>query len=329
MRYKQLKNVGVELSAITAGSWPAGNAGYGKVTEKECVEAFHAMFDAGVNCIDTAPDYGNGYSELVVGKALKEVDRSKIYVATKVGASACTMKAIRTGGGYKRDGRYENVLYECEQSLRRLGTDYIDFYFVHWPDPDTPFSETMEAMKTLKQQGKIRYVGLSNFNREQLIECERVCTIDALQPPYSMVMRNQEDLLKWCSDRGTSVFTYGSLGGGILTGSFRQVPTFEHRWDPRNYFYPFFRGPRFDKVLKVVEVMDKIAAEVGRPVSQVAINWQTSKPFISTALCGVRNAAEAIENCGAFDWELTPAQIQAIDDAIAANLDFNGEDKNY
>ena len=328
MRYHHIRGINVDLSAITAGGWPAGDAGYGPVTEKECVEAFHAMFDHGVNCIDTAPDYGNGHSEEVVGKALQGMDRSKVYVATKVGASACTLRAVRTGAGYRRDGRYENVLYECEQSLRRLGTDYIDFYFVHWPDADTPFSETMEAMKTLKQQGKIRFVGLSNFHRPDILTCENVCKIDAIQPPFSMLMRGQEELLRWSAGRGAATFTYGSLGGGILTGAFREPPTLE-RWDPRNYFYPFFRSPRFEKVMQLLRVMDGISAEVGRPVSQVAINWQTAKPFISTALCGVRNAAEAIENCGAFDWELTGEQIAAIDAAIAAYLDFDGEDKKY
>lgn len=326
MRYKHLRKANVDVSAIAAGAWPAGDAGYGPVTEAECIEAFQTMFANGVNCIDTAPDYGNGHSEIVVGKALKGLDRSKIFVSTKVGASAVTMKAIRSGAGHCRDGRYENVLYECECSLRRLGTDYIDFYFVHWPDVDTPFSETMEAMKTLKQQGKIRFVGLSNFNQKQLLECENVVKIDALQPPYSMAVRNQEDHLKWAAGRGVSTFTYGSLGGGILTGAFREPPTFERR-DPRSFFYPFFKEPSFSKVMKVVETMDKIAAEVGRPVSQVAINWQTSHDYVTVALCGVRNAAEALEDCGAFDWELTPDQIKAIDDSIAANLDFNGEDR--
>ena len=324
MRYKHLRNANVDVSAITVGCWPAGDCGYGAVTEKDCIEAFHAMFDHGVNCIDTAPDYGNGHSEIVTGKALKGLARSKIFLSTKVGASACTMKAIRTGRGYCRDGRYENVLYECEQSLRRLGTDYIDCYFVHWPDTDTPFSETMEAMKTLKQQGKIRFVGLSNLNRQQLLECEKVIKIDALQPPYSMVVRDQEELLKWAVSRGVSTFTYGSMGAGILSGAFREEPTFEPR-DPRSRFYPFFREPKFSKVLKLVDVLEQIGKEVGRPAIQVAINWQTSHDYVSTALCGVRTAAEAIEDCGAFDWEITPEQIKRIDDAIAANIDFLGE----
>ena len=327
MRYKHFRNANVDVSAMAVGTWPIGDCGYGTVTEKDSIEAIHAMFDNGVNMLDTAPDYGVGHSETVVGKAIKGYDRSKIFLATKCCASALTLKSARTGRGYCRDGRYEDVLYECEQSLRRLGTDYIDFYFVHWPDVDTPFSETMEAMKTLKQQGKIRFVGLSNFNKQQVLECEKVVKVDVLQPPFSMVVRSSEDLMKWAVQRGIDTCTYGSLGGGILTGAFHTAPDFERR-DPRNFFYPFFREPSFGKVMKVVDVLDQISAEVGKPVSQVAVNWQTQQPHVSTALCGVRTAAEAVENCGAFEWELTDAQIQAINAAIAANLDFDGADRS-
>ena len=238
-----------------------------------------------------------------------------------------TLKAVRSGSRYCRDGRYEDILYECEQSLRRLGTDYIDFYFVHWPDLDTPFSETMEAMNTLKRQGKIRFVGLSNFNREQILECEKVCRIEAIQPPYSMVVRGEEELMKWCEGRGISTFTYGSLGAGILTGTFRKVPTFGPG-DPRNRFYPFFREPSFSKVMKVLEVMDAIAAETGKSLPQIAINWSTQKDYVSTALCGVRNPAEAVENCATFDWTLTEGQIQMLDEAIEKYLDFDGADRS-
>ncbi|MBQ3412310.1 MAG: aldo/keto reductase [Oscillospiraceae bacterium] len=324
MRYKHFNSANADISAMCIGTWPMG-ATYGEITLEDSIDAIHAMVDNGVNILDTAPDYGAGYSEQVVGKALKELDRSKIFVATKVGAARTTLKAVRTEAFYARDGRYENVLYECEQSLRRLGTDYIDFYFVHWPDLDTPFSETMEAMKTLKKQGKIRFVGLSNFQKNQIIECQIVCQIDAIQPPYSMVVRRDEELLKWAAASRLNTFTYGSIGGGILSGAFRTEPTFEQR-DPRNYFYPFFKEPHFSKVMKVVDVLDEIAKEVGKPTVHVAINWQTQKDYVSTAMVGVRNRKEAEMNCAAFDWMLTDEQIKKIDDAIAANIDFDGSD---
>ena len=323
MRYKHFRSQNVDVSALAVGTWAIGAAGYGEVNEKDSIDAIRAMLEGGVNLIDTAPDYGNGYSEKVVGKAIAGLDRSKILISTKTGASALTLKAVRTGAGYQRDGRYEDLLYECEQSLRRLNTDYIDFYFVHWPDLDTPFSETMEAMNTLKRQGKIRFVGLSNFNKEQILTCEKVCKIDAIQPPYSMVARRDEELMKWCVNKGINTFTYGSLGAGILTGAFREPPTFGPR-DPRNGFYPFFQEPRFSKVMKVLAVMDGISQATGKPLAQITINWSTQKDYVSTALVGVRNPAEAKENCATFDWELTEEQIKAIDDAIAENLDFDG-----
>lgn len=323
MRYEFFPCAQANISKLAVGTWPMGNAGYGVFDEKDCIDAIHAMFDQGVNIIDTAPDYGTGYSELVVGKALKSVDRSKIFVATKVGNGGCTMRAIRTESGHALDSRYENVLYECEQSLRRLGTDYIDFYFVHWPDRTTPFSETMEAMRTLKKQGKIRFVCVSNFQKDQILECQNMCRIDALQPPYSMVVQRDKELMKWAVSNGIKTFSYGSIGAGILSGAFRTAPTFE-RGDPRGFFYPFYREPHFSKVMKLVEVLDKIAAEVGKPTVQVAINWQTQQSYVSTALNGVRNPAEALENCGAFDWELTPEQLATIDAAIEEYIDFDG-----
>jgi len=327
MRYKRFgKAFGAEISALSVGTWAIGAAGYGEVNEKDSIDAIHAMVDGGVNLIDTAPDYGTGHSEIVVGKALQGLQRDKIFVSTKAAASGCTLKAVRTGARYARDGRYENVLYECEQSLRRLGTDYIDFYFVHWPDLNTPFSETMEAMNTLKRQGKIRFVGLSNFNKAQILECDTVCSIDVIQPPYSMVVRGEEELMKWARQNRIDTLTYGSLGAGILTGAFRTPPDFGPR-DPRNGFYPFFKEPRFSKVMKVLEVMDAISAETGKPLAQIAINWSTQKDYVSTALVGVRNPREAAENCATFDWTLTDEQMSRIDTAIATYLDFDGADR--
>ena len=323
MRYEYFRCANANISKLAVGAWPMGNAGYGEITDKDSIEAIHAMVDKGVNIIDTAPDYGTGHSESVVGEALKGLDRSKLFIATKVGNGGCTMRAIRRGTGHALDSRYENVLYECEQSLRRLGTDYIDFYFVHWPDRDTPFSETMEAMRTLKRQGKIRFACVSNFQKDQILECNDMCEINGLQPPYSMVVQRDKELMKWAVSRGIKTFSYGSIGAGILSGAFRTAPEFKPN-DPRSFFYPFFKEPYFSQVMKLVNVLDEIGKEVGRPTVQVAINWQTQQDYVSTALNGVRNVQEAIENCGAFEWELTPEQLARIDAAIDEYIDFDG-----
>jgi len=324
MRYKHFKNANVDASALAVGTWAIGGAGYGAVEDQESIASIQAMFDGGVNLVDTAPAYGNGHSEIVTGKALKGYDRSKLLVSTKCTVGGTTLKAMRGVDSHDgRDATFANVMYECECSLRRLDTDYIDFYFIHWPDYDTPFYETAAALNLLKEQGKIRYIGLSNFSKEQMLNVERYCKIDVIQPAYSMVVRRDEDLMKWSVERGIDTFTYGSLGAGILTGAFREVPTFQ-KGDPRDHFYPFFKEPHFSKVMKVLAVMDEISAQTGKPLAQIAINWSTQKDYVSTALCGVRNVAEAAENCATFDWTLTDAQIAAIDAAIAANLDFDG-----
>ncbi len=327
MRYKHFKNANVDASALAVGTWAIGAFGYGDVNDEDSVAAIRAMFDGGVNLIDTAPVYGAGYSEKVCARALEGLDRSKILVSTKCGVGPTTLKHQRgltpVGKQSLRDSSFANLMYECEQSLRRLKTDYIDFYFIHWPDYDMPFEETAAALNLLKQQGKIRFIGLSNFSKEQMLEMGKYCRIDVIQPAYSMVSRRDEDLMKWCHTQGIDTFTYGSLGAGILTGTFREVPTFGEK-DPRNGFYPFFKEPHFSKVMKVLAVMDEISAETGKPLPQIAINWSTQKDYVSTALCGVRNVKEAQENCSTFDWTLTDEQIARLDAAIAKYLDFDG-----
>ena len=317
MRYKHFKNADVDASVLAVGTWAIGGQGYGDVNEKDSVAAIQAMFDGGVNLIDTAPAYGAGYSETVCAKALKGYDRSKILVSTKCAIATTTAKYKRhPQPDMVRDGSYANILYECEQSLRRLETDYIDFLFVHWPDYDTPFAETMEAMNQLKKEGKVRFVGLSNFNEEQITECQKYGVIDAVQPPYSMVNERDKGLMEWCRDRGIGSFTYGSLGSGILTGAIRELP----KWDPDDFrytFYDFYKEPKFSKCMELLKVLDKIAAEKNKPLAQIAINWSTQKDYVGTALCGVRNVKEAEENCATFDWTLTDDEMATIDQALA------------
>ena len=328
MRYTHFKRADVDVSKMAVGTWAIGGNRYGEVDEKDSIDAIRAMLDGGVNLIDTAPGYGTGHSEEVVGKAIKGLDRSKFMISTKFGISGTTMKAQKTGDSSVRDGSFESLLYECEQSLRRLGTDHIDFYIMHWPDYDTPFEVTMSALAHLKKQGKIRFVGLSNVTREHIVECQKYIDIDVIQPAYSMVVRKFEDLMKWAHGEGIDTMTYGSLGAGILTGAYREPPKFADN-DYRNSFYPFFKDPEFSKVMKVLEVMDQISAETGKPLSQIAINWSNSKDYVSTCLCGVRNVEEAKENCATFDWDLTPEQVKMLDEAIDKYLDFDGTSPKY
>ena len=177
---------------------------------------------------------------------------------------------------------------------------------------NTPLEETMDAMLELKKQGKIRFIGVSNFNQAMIEECLKTTMIDAVQPPYSMVNESEKGLMKWCAEKGISSFSYGSLGAGILTGVIREIPN----WDPLDFrftFYDFYQEPKFSKCMELLKTLDAISANNGHPLAQIVLNWSTQKDYVDTALCGVRNVKEAQENCATFDWMLTKEEIEIID----------------
>lgn len=310
MRYKQFGNTDMNVSALTVGTWAIGGANWGKSNKADSIAAIHAMMDNGVNMIDTAPGYNFGESERIVGEAIKG-RRDKIYITTKTGVYNDVEK------GFVKDCRRETVFRLCDESLRNLQTDYVDLMVIHWPDIEhnAPFEETMKALEDLKKAGKIRYAGVSNFNREQIEEVQKYGVISAFQPPYSMVNRSQEELMKWTSQNGIANMTYGSLGAGILTGAIRTLPKFEPG-DMRVEFYDFFKEPKFSKIMKLLGVLDKIAENHKASVAQVAVNWNSQKDFVNTSLCGVRRVEEANEDCKGFEWSLTDHEINLIDKAI-------------
>ena len=312
MRYKHFKNAGVDVSSLAIGTWAIGGARYGEVNEKDSIDAIHAMIENGVNLVDTAPAYNCGVSEEIVGRALKGGYRDKVFISTKFGIGDGMDKA----GVIPRDASRKACFAECEDSLRRLGVDHIDFYFVHWPDANTPLAETMDAMLELKKQGKIRFIGVSNFDKAMIEECLKTTMIDAVQPPYSMVNQSEKELIEWCHEKGIASFSYASLGSGILTGAIRSIPD----WDPLDFrftFYDFYKEPKFSKCMELLKTLDEISAGNGHPLSQIALNWSTQKDYVGTALCGVRNIQEAKENCAAFDWTLTDEEMAIIAKKLA------------
>ena len=309
MRSKHVGNAGIDISALAVGTWAIGGQQWGDVNEKDSIDAIRAMIDGGVNLVDTAPIYGNGHSEEVVGKALENGYREKVFLATKFSISN------DENGAVINNGSYENAIWECEQSLKRLNTDHIDIYIMHWPDPATPVEVTMKALADLKKSGKIRFIGVSNFDRNLIEEAQKVVRIDFLQPPYSMVEESQKELLAWCETQGIGTMTYGSLGAGILTGAIRELPDWEEN-DFRYTFYDYFKNPKFSKIMELLKVMDKIAQVRNKPLAQIAINWSTQKSYVSTAICGVRDPQQAYENCATFDWELTGEEMELIDSEI-------------
>lgn len=311
MRYKKLGKTGLEVSAITVGTWAIGGANYGEVNDADSVKAIRAMLERGINIIDTAPIYGNGHSEEVVGKAIQGLDREKLIVVTKAGL-------VWQDGvpGCERDISGKSIKKEIDDSLRRLNTDYIDVYLVHKPDfKGTPAEDTMSAMMDIKASGKVRHIGVSNYSVEKMIEAQQFGEIEVVQPPFSMVDRTELDVLEYAKQHDMGVMTYGSLGAGLLTGSIRELP----KWDKDDYrytFYNYFTEPKFSKAQELLKVLDKIAEAHHCPVAQVAVNWSTQNPLVDTALMGVRNEHEAEENCAATLWDLSEEEIRVINEAI-------------
>lgn len=311
MRYKTFGSTGQEISSVAVGTWAMGGANsaggsFGEVDRSESIAAIKAMLEEGVNIIDTAPIYGEGAAEEIVGEAIKGYDREKLYIATKFGSYISHFD-----GKPVRNNKYDPIMREFEDSLARLGTDYIDFYLMHWPDVNTSIEETMAALNDLKKAGKIRYTGLCNASKELIEEALQYGEVNVIQPPFSMVNQSQKELMQWAESKGIATMTSGSLGAGILTGTIRELPKFDEK-DFRLTFYPFFKEPTFSKIMELLKTLDQIAEKYDKPVAQVAINWSTQQSFVNTALLGVRNPQEAKINCEAFQWQLADEDLAAI-----------------
>lgn len=312
MRYTMLGKTELKVSQATIGTWAIGGAGWGDVNKKESMEAIETMIERGVNLIDTAPFYGLGESEKIVGEVIRD-KRDDIVLLTKAGTGW-----NEKGVPFKRSD-YKSILKDCEESLQRLKTDYIDLYLIHWPDEVTPIEEMMDAMNKLKQDGKIRFIGASNFSKEEVLESEKYVSFDVLQHPYSMVAQDFRELLTWAHKNNIGTMSYGSLGAGILTGSIREMPKLSED-DMRLNFYDYFKEPKFSKVMQLVKRLDVYAEKYNVPVSQVTINWNTQSGFLDTILMGVRNKKEAEENCAAFEWKLEQEDVESITKDIQETL---------
>ena len=309
MLYKDFGKTGFRASAIALGTWGIGGAGWDTYEDAVKLDAIVAAVEQGINLIDTAPAYNAGAAEKLVGQALEENGlRDKVFLTTKTGNEFI-------GGRYVRNGRPERILSLCDESLERLRTDVIDLLLVHWPDPNVPFSETFAALKQLKEEGKVRHIGVSNFNQAQMEEASQYCEIEAYQPQYSMVSRGSEALCRWATEQGYGVMAYGALGGGILTGRYRTVQEFAPM-DSRNRFYPFFKEPLFSQVMGLVQIMDKIAAEHEATPAQVALQWTAARDFVSTCLVGAQTRDKVEDNTKAFNWSLSEEEIRILDQAV-------------
>jgi len=298
MKFAKVKDLTV--SKIALGTWAMGGGrDWGKTDETLALETVARALDAGITTIDCAPIYGLGASEELLGRALKG-KRHKVVLTSKCGL-------IPAPRAVKRCLKPESIKQEIETSLKRLQTDYIDIYFIHWPDRDTPLEDTLGAMENLKKQGKIRQIGVCNFDKDLLERALKCADVACLQNEYSFLHRESQNIFDLCAKSGTAFFAYGPLAGGILSGKYKKEPNLP-RNDARSFFYPFYKGEEFKKSLEIAKRFEEVAAKHNAPPSQAAINWVLSNPAVTCALAGARKPQHILAGAAATDWHLSPEE---------------------
>ena len=315
MKRKFLGNTDLELSVIGLGTWAIGGAGWafawGAQDDRDSTAGILEGLEQGINWIDTAAVYGLGHSEEVVGKAVKEwADR--VYIATK-----CGLVAGAGGNKINRVLKEQSVFGECEASLRRLGVETIDLYQIHWPFPEQDIEEGFGALLKLKEQGKIRWAGVSNFSAAQLSVVSRHGTISSLQPPYSLLRREVEkEELPWCAQRQCGVIAYSPMQCGLLTG--KVTPQWVESLpgnDWRKTKLEFLQQPKLGALIALVDELKSIAKESGHSVSQLAVAWVLRRGEVTAAIVGARKKGQITEVIPAAAWELGAEELAAVDQA--------------
>ena len=319
MEYRQFGRTDIKVSCIGFGCWEISGT-YGPIDAAQFEQAVHRALDAGVNCFDTAEAYGMGISEQALARALGS-RRRDVCLVTKVGV------------GYpdalnRRDSSRARIMASLDQSLTNLATDHVDVYLIHWPDPNTPFEETMRVLDDIVRQGKARYVGVSNFRPAQLEACMRLRRIDVVQYGWNMFDRRmQREIFPWCTAQGVGVMAYGSLAYGMLSGAFHADMRFdESDWRSKrgvlgglNLFRTMFGTDHFARNLHAVEELKALAAKYGKTLPQFALRWTLSNNAIHTGLVGFRRAAEVEENLGAVGFSISQEDMAAVDAILARN----------
>jgi aryl-alcohol dehydrogenase-like predicted oxidoreductase len=300
MESRELGKTGIRLSAIIMGTWQTGKAMWTGIDDAESEKAIHAAMDAGVTTFDTAEVYGNGHSEKVLGKAIGS-RRDQAEILSKV---------------FSNHLAYDQVIQACDRSLKNLGTDYLDLYQIHWPPGSfgakpVPMEETMRALADLKEQGKIRAIGVSNFSLDQLKTISAIGSVDSLQPPYSLFWRHVEkETLAWCQENRVTILAYSPMAQGLLTGKFGPDHKFEkgdHRSSNR-----LFHPDIYPKVSAAVEALRPLAEKKGISLAQLALAWVTAKDGVC-AIAGARSASQSADNAKAGDVQMSDAELAEMD----------------
>ena len=302
MKIRKLGQTDIGISPVIMGTWQAGKAYWTNIDDLETTQAIRASVDAGINTIDTAEAYGDGYSERIIAKALKGVPRQKVVLITKV---------------FVDHLKYDQVLEACERSLKNLGTEYIDLYMPHWPSgtfgtEKVPALETMKALGFLKEAGKIKAIGVSNFSKKQIEELLQYGKIDAAQSPYSLFWRGiEQELLPFCNKNGISVLAYSPMAQGLLTGKFGPDHTFdEGDFRAKN---KLFEKETYRRVQTALQKLKPLAEGLGITLGQLALAWVTSHANVS-AIAGARNSIQSLENVKAAGVEIDRDTLAKIDE---------------
>jgi len=325
MEYRQLGESEVKASVITFGAWAIGGWMWGGANREEAVEAIKASYDHGVTSIDTAPAYGQGLSEMIVGEAIKGIPRDKVQLLTKFGLRWDVKKgkyffSSKSNSGIDIDlyrfASRESIIKECEDSLRRLNTDYIDLYQIHWPDATTPITETMEALQLLMEQGKIKAAGVCNYNAFQMEEAERTISLASNQVPYSMLLRDiEEEVVPYTIASKKAIIAYSPLQRGLLTGKIKPGHHF-NEGDSRQGS-KFYSEANIKNVNLFLDKLKPLAESKNATIGQLVIRWTVEQPGITIALAGARNAQQAIENARASEIKLSKDELGFMNNELS------------
>lgn len=329
MELRKLGNSDVKVTPIAFGAWAIGGLMWGGNDDQDALDALEAAYDLGITTFDTAPVYGFGHSEELVGKALKS-KRDQVQILTKYGLRwDATVGEFHFSIEDEKGRRHhvhryagkKSVIRECEASLNRLQTDYIDLYQIHWPDPTTPISETMEAIEQLLKEGKIRAAGVSNYSVEQVKEAQQTIYIASDQVPYSMINRGiEKELIPYTRETNVGILAYSPLQRGLLTGKMSEDYTFNSGDTRKNN--PYFKPDNIRKVNEFLHQIKPIAEDKGATLSQLVINWTFRQPGITCALVGARNRKQMEENAKAATIQLSEEEITKIN-ALLKNLQLS------
>lgn len=307
MKTRQLGNSDLHITKIGLGAWAIGGGnwafGWGPQDDADSIACIHEAIDAGINWIDTAPVYGLGYSEEIVTKALKGMAQ-KPYIFTKCGRIWDDKRQV--GKSLKRD----SVRRECEASLKRLNIERIDLYQMHWPEPDEDVEEGWETMVKLKEEGKVRWIGVSNFNVSQLKRAERIAPITSLQPPYSLIRPEVgAEILPYCRKQNIGVIAYSPMGSGLLTGTMTRERIAQFPEDDFRRNSKFYQEPQLSKNLQLAELCKEIGQRHGKNAGEVAIAWVLANPAVTGAIVGARKPGQVAGFIGAMDWQLPEGEL--------------------